>query len=103
MAAVPKFTFDDFQRCCQECLSRAPSCAGWALSFRSEDFEREWYVTARLGTFEAIIHVTSATAMASNVPFVIAELGKVLEELRTGAADAAWRRTEILAELVAPR
>lgn len=60
--------------------------------FHAEDFEREWYVTAHAGTFGAIMLVASASATASNVPFWIAELGKILEELRTGTVDATSKR-----------
>lgn len=100
---MSRFTFDAFQERCRECVAVAPSCRGWSLSFHSEDFEREWYVTARAGTFGAIMLVTAASASASHVPSVIAELGKMLEELRTGSAGASPTRTAILRELDVPR
>jgi hypothetical protein len=96
---VSQFTFEAFQDGCRECVGRAPSCGGWTLSFRAEDFEREWHVTAHAWTFGATVLVPSASARASNVPFVIAELGKILEELRSGAVDATSRRNVILDEL----
>jgi hypothetical protein len=47
--------------------------------------------------------VYAASASASNVPSVIAELGKMLEELRTSSVDASPTRTAILRELDVPR
>ena len=96
---MSQFTFEAFQQRCRECVAVAPSCRGWSLSFRTKDFEREWYVTAHAGTFEAVMLVTASSASASHVPDVIAELGKMLEELRTGAVDASPVRTAILREL----
>jgi hypothetical protein len=96
---MSEFTFEAFQVACQECVARAPSCGGWALTFRSEDYEREWYVTAHAGTYAATLQVSSAGATASQVPDAIAEVGKMLEELRTGVIDASARRNAILKEL----
>ena len=98
---MSKFTFSSFQDCCRRCVAAAPACATWVLSFREGDFERDWFVTARVETFEASVHVASAGATVTMVPDVIAGLGKLLEELATGVVDASAKRRAILAELVA--
>lgn len=93
--------FELFQEHCQQCVEAAPSCARWQLSYREQDFGREWFVTARAGTLDATVQTFSATTSLTSVPDIIAELGKMLEELRTGQVEASTMRKVILDELLA--
>lgn len=78
----------EFEAECRELARRARSCSGWRLSFEEKDFQREYVVTATEGPHSANITVQSARITPGSAVDVLAGLGKLLAELRTGEPDA---------------
>lgn len=91
----------EFEAECRRLLASSPTCSGWLLTVLERDYEREWFVTATVGTLSASVTVFSASATPSTPAETLAWLGKMLEELRTGEVDASHAKKAILDELTA--
>lgn len=107
-------TFEDFKAECVAKGTQAPSCKGWSLHFNEvveESGKRFWYVTARVQiirtgspmTFGPTIEQPAAEALLSNVPWILAQLGRIIEDERTGEAAASEMYKRILGELGQPQ
>jgi hypothetical protein len=91
----------EFESECRRLLANNPTCSGWLLAVSERDYGRELVTTATEGTVSATIIVFSASATSSTPAETLASLGMMLEELRTGAVEATWKRNAILDELTA--
>lgn len=103
-------SYEEFQKLCRDCAAASPSCRGMRLAFEdAKDFRREWNLegsrgpeVARsglsVGEVRTTVERSAATTSPSDVPFIIAGMGAILENM-INAADEEQTRSTILSEL----
>jgi hypothetical protein len=106
-------TFEEFQAECVAQARRARSCQGWSFHFSEaiEDGKRVWHVTGRTilnrggvpSHFGGTVRVVSSDALLSNVAWVVAAIGRIIEDERIGEAASSEMYKRILGELGQPQ
>jgi hypothetical protein len=96
-----RVTFAIFQDECRKLAAERVFSSAWEMSFSSEDFDREWIVTARSGTLTASIRVFSASVTPTASYDAVIGLGRMLIEMQTGEPEITPKQRAILDELTA--
>ncbi len=78
-------TFEDFQAECLRLVETSPERARWRITFREEDFGREWLTDVTAGTHSALVRTFSASAGPTIAHDVLTQIDVILKELSSGA------------------
>jgi hypothetical protein len=94
-------TFPTFQDACRRLAAERLFSRTWEMSFSSEDFDREWIVTARSRTLTASVRVFSASVTPTTAYDAVIGLGRMFLEMTSGEAEITPKHGAILDELTA--